>query len=93
MLLLVWKGGAKQRDHGKPSAHWALLPEASVSKMFIIFYYHIRQDAMPCPRVSTYTLPQRQPAWRSGVVSLKATRPAYWWLHSMLLVTSPLVQL
>ena len=48
---------------------------------------------MPHPRVSGYALLQRQHAQRSGVASLKSTRPTYWWLHPMLLAAPPIVQL
>ena len=67
-----------------------LPPWASVQKVFIIFYYHIGQDVMPCPRVFMYTFLQRQPGWRSGEVYLKPAGPAYQWLHPTLLVTPPI---
>ena len=90
ILPVVWKRGAEWGDHCKPLAHWALLPWGSVQKVSMIFYYHIRQDAMPCPRVSMYAFPQRQPGWRSGKVDLKPPGPTYQWLHPMLLATPPI---
>ena len=40
-----------------------------VCKRFtVIFYHHVGQNAVSCPRVSMHTFPQRQQKWRSGKV-------------------------
>ena len=90
ILPMVWERGAEWGDQCKPPVHWALSPWASVQKVSIVFYYHIGQDAMPCPRVSAYALPQRQPGQRSRKVYLEPTRLTYQWLHPMLLVAPPI---
>ena len=70
LLPMVCKRGTEQGDHHKPPLHWALLPWTSMQKVPTIFYYHIRQDVVPCSRVSTHAFPQRQWGWRSRKVYL-----------------------
>ena len=66
LLSMVWESGTKLGDHGESPLHWALLPQTSMQEVPVVFYHHIRQNAVQHPRVSMHALPQRQWRWSSG---------------------------
>ena len=62
LLSVVWQRGTEQGDCGESPLHQALLPQTSMQEVFVVFYHHIGQNVVSCPRMSTHAFPQRQ--WR-----------------------------